>query len=76
MQFTVAINGAFSNHIFSPFTRRISQMGFYERGTKKSLYDHCKVALETIQNGFVFCQSFRGKKKKNHCHLVNGKLQR
>ena len=49
-------------------------MGFYEKGTKKSLYDHCKVALETIQNGFVFCQSFRG--KKNHCHLVNGKLQR
>lgn len=38
-------------------------MGFYEKGTKKSLYDHCKVALETIQNGFVFCQSFRGKKK-------------
>ena len=30
-------------------------MGFYERGTKKSLYDRCKEALETIQNSFVFC---------------------
>lgn len=38
-------------------------MGFYERGTKKSLYDHCKVALETTQNGFVFLPKLQGKKK-------------
>ena len=37
-------------------------MGFYERGTKKSLYDHCKAALETVQNGFVFLPKLQGKK--------------